>query len=148
MRDDDLGPLLIAPQSYLDLRSSIRQALGFPNERRPLLIGIDGVDGCGKSSLAAWLSWQFEMPAIRLDIFIVPDSDPLALRFDDLVRTVDGAQLVPKRRPVIVEGIMLLRNLARISRPPDFLILRGLHFLRFLAGLMFRQPLPLRCDSQ
>ncbi len=55
-RNDELGPLLMAPPSYLELRSKIREALGFPNERKPLLIGIDGADGSGKSSLSAWLS--------------------------------------------------------------------------------------------
>jgi adenylylsulfate kinase-like enzyme len=38
-----------------------------PNERRPLLIAVDGLDGSGKSSLAAWLSWQLEMPVIHLE---------------------------------------------------------------------------------
>jgi uridine kinase len=58
---------LVAPPSYVGLRTEIRHALGFPHDRRPLLIGIDGKDGSGKSSLAAWLSWQLEMPAIHLD---------------------------------------------------------------------------------
>ncbi len=47
---DELGPLLIAPQEYLNLRCKIREALGFPTERRALLIGVDGLDGSGKSS--------------------------------------------------------------------------------------------------
>jgi pantothenate kinase-related protein Tda10 len=76
--DDERGPLLVAPSSYLELRGLIRKALDFPN-RRPLLIGIDGLDGSGKSSLAAWLSWQLEMPAIHLDVYVVQNSDPLVL---------------------------------------------------------------------
>jgi hypothetical protein len=56
-KNGELAPWLIAPRSYLDLRASVRNALGFPLEFRPLLIGIDGLDGAGKTSLAAWLSW-------------------------------------------------------------------------------------------
>ena len=117
--NDELGPLLVAPPAYLELRTKIRGALGFPNERKPLLIGVDGVDGSGKSSLSAWLSWQLEMPAIHLDVYVVRDSDPLTWRFDDLARTIDGAQL-ERRRPVIVEGVLLLRALGKIGRVPDF----------------------------
>jgi uridine kinase len=116
--DDDRGPLLVAPPSYLELRGLIRKALDFPN-RRPLLIGIDGLDGSGKSSLAAWLSWQLEMPAIHLDVYVIQNSDPLVWEFGDLARAIAGAQS-GLRRPVIVEGIMLLHVLQQIDRTPDF----------------------------
>jgi hypothetical protein len=53
--DNELGPLLVAPPSYFELRTLIRDAMGFPSERRALLIGIDGADGSGKSPLASWL---------------------------------------------------------------------------------------------
>jgi hypothetical protein len=73
---EELGPLLVAPPAYLAVRKLIRHALGFPDERRPLLIGIDGLDGSGKSGLAAWLSWQLEMPAVHLDTYIIRDRAP------------------------------------------------------------------------
>jgi hypothetical protein len=118
--DTELGPLLVAPLPYLELRGLIRGALGFPNERKALLIGIDGLDGSGKSSLAAWLSWQLEVPALHLDIYFVPDTSPLAVKKDDLARAVDARLVAGK--PVIVEGILLLRVLSEIGRSPDFLI--------------------------
>ena len=118
--DDELGPALIAPPSYFELRALIQQKLGFPTERRPLLIGIDGADGSGKSSVASWLSWQLEMPAIHLDIYINRESKPLSWRIDDLARAIDGAQLA-KQRPVIVEGVLLLRALEAIGCVPDVL---------------------------
>jgi pantothenate kinase-related protein Tda10 len=37
-------------------------------DRLPLLIAIDGASGCGKSSLASWLAWQLELPAVQLDL--------------------------------------------------------------------------------
>jgi len=117
---EDLGPLLSAPPSYLEVRQLLREALGFPWERRPLLIGIDGADGSGKSSLASWLSWQLEMPAVHLDLFLIRDSDPMRWRLDDLTRIIEAQRELG--RPLIVEGVQLLYALDTIRRPPDFLI--------------------------
>jgi hypothetical protein len=119
--DDERGPLLVAPPSYLEIRNLLRKATGFP-DRHPLLIGIDGIDGSGKSSVASWLSWQLQMPAIHLDMYIVRSSDPLIWRFDDLARALGGAELEPRERPVIVEGILLLHVLREIDRVPEFLV--------------------------
>src|SRR5260221_11403008 len=88
--DEELGPLLVAPPQYLDVRIRIRDALGFPNDRRPLLIGVDGLDGAGKSSLAAWLSWQLEMPTINLDLYIIRDTEPVAFSSDHLIVAVES----------------------------------------------------------
>jgi hypothetical protein len=118
--NEELGPLLVAPPQYLDVRTRIREALGFPDERRPILIGIDGFDGSGKSSLAAWMSWQLEMPAIHLDLYIIPDTDPLRFRTDHLAAVVDAR--LGTKRPLIVEGILLLDVLASIGYRPDFLV--------------------------
>src|SRR5262245_23630132 len=117
--DDELGPVLEAPAAYFEVRTLVRVALGFPNERKPLLIGIDGVDGSGKSSLAAWLSWQLEMPALHLDMYWIPDTKPLQFRRDDFAWAVDARC---SQRPLIVEGILLLRVLDEIGRSPDFLV--------------------------
>ena len=118
--DNALGPWLTAPKSYRDLRASIRKALGFPHERRPLLIGIDGLDGAGKTSLASWLSWQLEMPAIHLDLYIVNGSKPLRFRSEDLAQTLDAR--AKQGRPLIVEGVLLLQALSEIDYSPDFLV--------------------------
>jgi hypothetical protein len=118
--DNALAPWLVAPKSYRELRTPIRQALGFPSERRPLVIGVDGLDGAGKTSLASWLGWQLEMPSIHLDLYIVRDSTPLRFRTDDLAQALDMRAILG--RPVIVEGILLLQALNEIGRTPDFLI--------------------------
>jgi hypothetical protein len=44
---EKFGPLFDAPESYLTLRKQLRKALGFPNKRLPLLIGIDGAEDNG-----------------------------------------------------------------------------------------------------
>ena len=113
--NEELGPLLVAPPAYLDVRNRIRDASRFPDERHPLLIGIDGLDGSGKSSLAAWLSWQLEMPAIHLDTYIIQDSEPLTFRSDHLKKAV-GSYL-DMGRPVIVEGVLLFERLGRHRLP-------------------------------
>jgi uridine kinase len=118
--DNDLAPWLTAPKSYRNLRVAIRKALGFPNERRPLLIGVDGLDGAGKTSLAAWLSWQLEIPAVHLDLYMVRGSTPLEFRAEDLAQTLDARAKL--KRPVILEGILLLQALSEIDRTSDFLI--------------------------
>jgi hypothetical protein len=115
-----LGPLLLAPAQYLEVRLRIRHALGFPHERRPILIGVDGFDGSGKSSLAAWLSWQLEMPAIHLDLYITRYSNPVAFRSDHLATAINAR--IQHGRPVIVEGILLLDALASVQRQPGFLV--------------------------
>jgi hypothetical protein len=101
-------------------RHNIRSALGFPSECRPLLIGIDGIDGSGKSSAASWLSWQLKMPAVHLDLYLVRDSQPLTWRYDELSRLLEGQVVL--QRPLIVEGVMLLQVLRKIRRAPDFLV--------------------------
>jgi hypothetical protein len=100
------------------LLQMVRDRLG-PN-RLPLLIAIDGSDGVGKSSLASWLAWQLGAKAIHLDLYLVRESDPLRWRSDDLQRLVH-ARLVELKRPLIVEGVMVLDALARIGQKPDVL---------------------------
>lgn len=87
---------------------------------RCLTIAIDGVDGSGKSSLARFLAWQLEMPVIETDFFLrqgsaTPIHDTLPLR-----------QLVERRhlanQPVIVEGVLVLRQLASIGVSPEILV--------------------------
>jgi uridine kinase len=108
----------IAPAEYETLGGKLSAALG-PN-REPLLIGIDGKDGVGKTSLATWVAWQFGMPTVHLDLFIEQQDapGPLVWRVADLDRCVE----VRGRRPFVIEGVLLLDALDQIGRSPDFLI--------------------------
>jgi hypothetical protein len=101
-----------------ELLRRILDALG-PN-RRPLLIAIDGPDGVGKSSLASWLAWQFGMPTVHLDLYLIRGSRPLKWRTDEVDRLIQARANLGG--PVIVEGILVLDVLDQISRPPDFLV--------------------------
>lgn len=106
--------LEITPK-HVCLVAAARNAL---NGWRKFLIGVDGRDGAGKSTLARFLAWQMGMPAIETDLFLAED---------ELVRdTCRLVQLInarfDKSRPVIVEGMLLLKNLESIGLKPDYLI--------------------------
>ena len=119
--------LKCAPPEYLILRNKILHALTSEGTNAckwlPLLIGVDGRDGSGKSSLASWLAWQFGTPAIYLDTFLdSPEAERLTWRTDDLRRVLDTRLQPSNPRPLIVEGICLLAVLKATGRVPDFLI--------------------------
>jgi hypothetical protein len=95
----------------------LRPALG--PDRKPLLIGIDGADGVGKSSLASWLGWQLGAPALHLDLYLLRDGRSLKWRTDELKLLVQAR--LGRQQPLIVEGITLLDVLDQIGATSDFL---------------------------
>jgi hypothetical protein len=107
------GPL---PRSE-ELLAHINRELT-PN-RLPLLIAIDGADGCGKSSLASWLAWQLEMPTVHLDLFMTA-TVPVQWLTADLRRAI--SHRLDRERPVIVEGILVLDATEQVDRSPGFLV--------------------------
>src|SRR4051812_25373174 len=111
-------PLKQAPASWNNLAERAWAALDFPG-RLPILIGIDGLPGAGKSSLASWLAWQLGMKAVHLDLYLTGTGPPPSWRVDDLRRVIEARARLA--RPVIVEGIMLLDALGAVERTPDFL---------------------------
>src|SRR5262249_5662939 len=100
-----------------ELLDRVSQALT-PN-RLPLLIAIDGADGCGKSSLASWLAWQLGMPALQLDLYLT-SLHPIKWLETELARVV--AHRLDRRCPIIVHGVCILDALSNIGRKADFLI--------------------------
>lgn len=108
-------PTKTAPSEYDQLLATLCRAIG--PDRKPLLIGVDGREGTGKSSLSSWLAWQLGMPVIHLDLFRAP-SEAVTYRAADLGRCIQARG----NRPLIVEGVLLLDALAGIGRSPDFLI--------------------------
>jgi hypothetical protein len=59
---------------YERLLTDLWLALG--PDRKPLVIGIDGREGTGKTSLSNWLAWQLGMPVIHLDLFLEASEVP------------------------------------------------------------------------
>jgi hypothetical protein len=116
-------------------------------DRRPLLVAIDGADGIGKSSLASWLAWQTGMPTVHLDLFLTC-VQPIQWLTADLKRAVD--RRLDLKRPVIVEGLLVLDALGQIGREADFVaFLTGDHGSRLadqLAEYQKRRDLPGAAD--
>jgi hypothetical protein len=109
-----------------------------PN-RLPRLIGIDGDDGVGKSSLASWLAWQLGAPTVHLDLYLIRDSNPLRWRTEDLQRVVT-TRLDQHEGPLIIEGMMLLEALAGIGRKVDFLVYLDGPGTRSLSKMLAEYP--------
>lgn len=110
--------MMIATAEYEKLLTQLWAEMG--PDQRPLLIGIDGQAGAGKTSLSNWLAWQLGFPAIHLDLFLEQSENPAPVRrrFSDLYRCIKARG----SRPLIIEGVLLLDALDEINRSPDFLI--------------------------
>ena len=126
----------LLPRSH-ELLQELQKELG-PN-RKPLLIGIDGADGVGKSSLASWLAWQLGMPTVHLDFYLVHGSEPQTWMVKEIDRMI--GQRIDGERPMIIEGTFLLDVLEQIEWQPDFLIyVRGRGILPLTDYLTRQNP--------
>ena len=115
-----------APAAYMALYPSLWHALGYPQDRRPIVIGVDGRNGKGKTSVANWIGWQFETEAIHLDLFMMPGTGRVEWQLNCLHKLFEGRRGAQGRRlPVLIEGILLLDALKSLSLKPDFMIFAG-----------------------
>lgn len=87
---------------------------------RKFTIAIDGVDHSGKSSLARFLAWQLEMPAIESDLFLLEQRKFPVYAWDELCKLVASRHEL--NRPLIIEGVFVRKILERIQVKPDFSI--------------------------
>ena len=83
------------------------------------IVGIDGRDGSGKTTLGRYLAWSFDVTLIETDPFPVGGHD-LVYRTVEIDRIIAHRLSMP--RPVIVEGIALLHLFGKLNRSPNFLI--------------------------
>jgi len=108
----------------MEILTKHREILRFVAERSlprsKLTIGIDGVDGAGKSPLARFLSWQLGIPSLETDMFLKKGETFPSLRYDELKNLVEFRHLLD--RPVIIEGLFLLEVLDNLNISPDILI--------------------------
>ena len=86
-------------------------------QARPTVIGVDGIDGCGKSTLASELAGHTHYEVVCLDDFL----DKNKGTFVDHINTASVRSAV-RGRKVIVEGVCLLRVLSDAGLEPDLLI--------------------------
>lgn len=104
-------------QQHKCLVAAVRKELG---EWRRFLVGIDGRDGSGKSPLARFLAWQMGMPSIETDLLLETSQQGFTYREDDLRRLIEAR--LGNNRPVIVEGVSLLKILEKLGLQPNYLI--------------------------
>ena len=83
------------------------------------LIAIDGRDGSGKTTLGRFLAWYFNITLVETDLFLQEDAG--LTHHTDLLECLVAKRLA-KSRPVIVEGITILKTLQSIGRKPDILV--------------------------
>ena len=108
-------------EKYKKLRCRLVQEIGCG---RDFLIGIDGPCCAGKSTLARYLSWKLEVPAIGLDLFLIPDQGKIEYDIQGL-STLSWilSKRLKDKRVTIVEGLKLLEVLDKQPRRrPDYLI--------------------------
>jgi len=83
------------------------------------LIAIDGRDGSGKTTLGRFLAWYFNVALVETDLFL-QEGAGLAYHTDQVERLIAQRLAIP--RPVIVEGITILKTLQSLGRKPDLLV--------------------------
>ena len=86
---------------------------------QPRLVGVDGVDGSGKSWLATLLSKELGWPHIDLDDHIENNMGGYVehVHYDDVQNILNNTS-----GSVIIEGVCLLHVLEGLKRHLDFLI--------------------------
>ena len=104
------------------LLEEVAKAMG---SRHWFLIGVDGREHAGKSTIGRFLALNLNMPCIETDLFILHRNDgahqeKVEYRDEELMRVIE-TRLIPGR-PMAVEGIFLLKTLERIGMKPDYLI--------------------------
>ena len=83
------------------------------------IIGIDGTDGVGKTTLAKELGDTIGATVFSLDDFVVDNRGSYIpnLRIEELDAAISSTS-----RPVVIEGVCLLEALEVVSLSPDLLI--------------------------
>lgn len=81
------------------------------------IVSIDGADGSGKTTLGRFLAWYFNVTLLESDNFI--------LEGHGLIYDVDTVSAIIRRRlkkprPILIEGVVVLRLLAEAGYQSDF----------------------------
>ncbi|HDS1598632.1 TPA: hypothetical protein QEL30_003497 [Stenotrophomonas maltophilia] len=89
------------------------------------LVAIDGKPGTGKTTLGRFLAWYFNVSLVETDLFLAEPAltkGATGLNYElSAIRQIIDSRL-QKPRPVIVEGVAVLRTLQQVGRTPDLLI--------------------------
>lgn len=90
----------------------------------PKIVAIDGWPGVGKTTLGRFLAWRFNVALLETDLFMVPRQGKLVYHTDEITRIIDRRlrDRTDRGRPIIVDGVAVLRLLAELQREPDFVV--------------------------
>ncbi|WP_406855185.1 hypothetical protein ABEG18_21985 [Alsobacter sp. KACC 23698] len=89
----------------------------------PKLVALDGWPDVGKTTLGRFLAWRFNVTLLETDLFLTPrPDDRLVYLNNQITRIIDDRLQGCFPRPIIVEGIAVLRLLKKVQRAPDFVI--------------------------
>ncbi len=104
-RDEEYAPVAAALAPVL---------CGLPGK----IITIDGRPGVGKTTLGRFVAWWFNVSLIELDLFLIEGHGRFQFRIYDIARIIE--MRLRRNRPVVIEGVTVLRQLAAINRVSDF----------------------------
>jgi hypothetical protein len=103
--------------SYFQIVSALGPVLqGLPGK----IIGIDGRDGVGKTTLGRYLAWRFNVTLLESDLFLKSGEGEPAHRLDEINRIIQFR--LDKPRPIILEGVGLFHLLQRLGRCADYVV--------------------------
>jgi len=113
----NIWPTFAETDEHRKVRGDIQAALG---SWRRFLIAVDGVDAAGKTNLARYLGWQLGMPTVETDLFLDTGRGGLNYRIEELNAILQ--RRLSRDRPVIVEGVRILRLLRQLGLTHDHLV--------------------------
>ncbi|MFN0194512.1 MAG: ATP-binding protein [Aestuariivirga sp.] len=82
------------------------------------VVAIDGLNGTGKTTLARYLCYRFNCSLIETDLFMSVPVDEY--RYDEMRVIVKRRVKGFNPRPILIEGVAILRTLQIMGFQPDF----------------------------
>lgn len=89
---------------------------------KPIVIGIDGADGAGKTTIAKQIAVAINASHIELDNFLDKHKGRFIehIRYNYLKRHLQNAKKLEKT--IVIEGVCLLKVLKKLGKNLDYLI--------------------------
>ena len=113
------------PPKPTDAHRALEQKLRvFLDSKRGQIVGIDGLDSTGKSTLARYMAWRLGIACLETDLFTAAkkqDDGKWTFDTSDHMATPINKHTGPGRH-IIVEGIFLRDRLALVGAAPDYSI--------------------------
>lgn len=100
---------------YITALSALKPVL---DDLPPKIIAVDGAPGVGKTTLSRFLAWRFNITLLETDLFLEESRQTYAYRLDDMRRVLVAR--LKRDRPVIAEGVVVLRVLADLNLEPSY----------------------------